>query len=392
MHWTPEFSSPQGVDTLQLYRSPGSAQPWVAGVDGGAGIVHGSACGPGPVVGVSSLSEYSERRHLRFGVRNWGCLSIGELATRIPSLESAVAQTSLDASAQADRLVSTTMAFRLADWQRSPVPLQWVSLSQGATPDDRALTPYSDSSGSAAHPTAGDAFTAALLEFVERQVWIAFWLTGGHAREIDCGASAASEELVPPASEFCRFRAFELVAGFPAYTVFCYCEEATPDGSQRFSCGVAASLNACEAFSKAVREMLHYRQFVEEKVTAVATRSSSAGRLEQNAVDFQSRGFEDVLVQRNVAGDKIGLTSFRKRDVLRKEELKRMLLTIGQDLFVYLGFEVNELGQYHVARVFGPSFYLHCDPGVRLNFDNAYARHLHVPNPPLYVRTSTCLP
>jgi hypothetical protein len=391
MYWAADLPHANGVDALQIYRSPGKSQAWVAGVDGALGQVHGSSYGFSSVAGIASVGEYLERRHLTFNVRDDGTMRLSAFARELPSLREALDQTSLDPLDGCDPLLSATMAFGLADWQQVAVPWGLVSLAKGKCVDDRRVMPHMDSSGAAAHTSASAALDAALLEFVERQVWVAFWLGGGRAREIEASVTAWSEGVGSLDEIGGEFRAFRLDADLAAYTVFCFHVDRQVDGTASFSCGLAASLSPGEAFSRAKREMLHYRQFAEEKSVALAADAPSVGRLDRNAGLFQSREFRDVLMLRQVLPERISLDDFIGLDAISHKDLKRSLLGVGP-LFAYLGYEVSELGEFHVVRVCSPSFYLHCDPGVRLNFDNAFARRLGIADPSSRLRIPTCLP
>jgi hypothetical protein len=391
MYWAADLPYAFRVDALQIYRSPGKAQAWVAGADGAQGKVHGSSYSFLPAAGIASIGEYVERRHLRFKVRNEGAMRLSAFSGHIPSLREALDQTCQDTFNGSDPLLSATLAFSLADWQQVTFPWGLVALGNGKCADDRGLMPYMDSSGAAAHTSARAALDAALLEFVERQAWVAFWLGGGRAREVEAPNAGIGREFGVLDEIGGEFRAFLLDAGLAAYTVFCFHIDRGIDCRARFSFGLAASLRPDEALARAVRELLHYRQFADEKSVALADNAPSVGRLERNAVLFESQEIHNVLTLRQVLTERIPFSDFTSFPALSGRDLRRSLLAVGP-LFAYFGYETGELGEFHVVRVCSPSFYLHCDPGVRLNFDNAFARHLGISNPPQCFRTPTCLP
>lgn len=106
---------------------------------------------------------------------------------------------------------------------------------------------------------------------------------------------------------------------------------------------------------------------------------------------FQSQEIHNVSTLRQVLPERIPLSDFTGFPAQSGRDLRRSLLDVSP-LFDDLGCEIGELWEFYVVRVGCPSFYLHCDPGVRLNFDNAFARRLGISNPPPCFRTPTCLP
>lgn len=389
MYWASEYVDHAGIGAMQLYQPVVLSQPSIAGVDGDA---YGSSYGHASSAGIASIAEYIERQHFNFKVPERGRKSINELSEEIPSLCFAYRQTSLEESDAVDSVISYTEAFRFCDWEKLNVPHNLVSLGGLHSSLDRRLLPFVDSSGTAAHYNAMAAIHGALMEFVERQTWTAFWLGGGFGQEI---SSTSDSDQFPCTLQFGltgSVRFFRIDAALPAHTVLCLWYDDDAPESACFACGLASAKNALHALEKSFREMTHYRTFLNEKSRALSEDRVSLDRIEKNALHFQKRNAYQIVFERNFldrmmpASDFIALRNFEDPDI------KSGLASITRDIFVYLNCDHSTLGEFLVAKVFSPDFFLHSDPGVRLNLHNAYSEYLKISNPPEIYRNSTCLP
>lgn len=388
MYWASDSAQPHGISALTFYSPIVKSRAYVGGVDG---VAQGASYGYFPLAGIASIAEYVERKHLLARVPIHGRKQLSAFQPEMPSLLTAIVQTGGRGVAAGDPNVDVTGAFRYADWCPVGVPRSLVSLGADTSEGGR-LIPQSDSSGAAAHVTADAAVASSVLEFIERQTWVAYWLGGGKAIQIAIEVQECGECFTHLRDAPGEFTFFHLCAGLPGYTVLCLYREQGATVQYCFACGLAASLVPGDALKKSLIEADHYRQFAREKAESQENYPTTVGRLERNALRFQKRDSHDFLWQRNLSSRKRSAEEFFEQTSHTLESAKIRLLSVSSEIFVYLAHDESTLGDFFVSRVFSPAFYLHCDPGVSLNFCNSYATSLGIADPDASFRTSTCLP
>lgn len=395
-YWRSESLHRHDIDAL-MYSSPLTlGAPHLAAIEGTAA---GSSLRYGAQAGIASLAEYVERRHFMHRVPCAVMRPVEAFESDIPSLRECYRQTAphMSLSDVGHSPIQAVWALNYRTLEPMLVPRNLVSLSDLPRSVDLRLHPQRDSSGTAAHTTAAAAIAAATLEFIERQSWMATWLGAGAVTRIAMPATPAVRDPLVPMHVRQRLECYWLRTGLPAYTVFAAYFGQRMAGSTAqayFSCGLAASGDPQRSLEKAITEANHYQHFAAEKLAARAVAASSphAGRMETNSLRFQTPRARDQIPFLARADATLDSPKFCQLPVLAASQIRHDLAAHWPPAFLYLSHDSSLLGEFFVARHFGPDFYLHSDPGIALNFDNAFARLLGIHQPRAELRTSTCLP
>lgn len=367
------------LDAWCVYLPRCAGRPGVAALEGTA---VGSAYAPQAVMD-AALSEYVERRHFRYRIPDAGVLRLEKTDALTGRLEAIYRQTSCSRALEMLGELPSCWVLRWRDWVPVRIPRNLVGLGCREGALEFGLNPHRDSGGMACHRSDMQAIEAAVLEFVERQTWLAWWLGGGSAYRVDPTAIAKLPRLAMPAV---TWSAFLLNAGLGAYTALVVGQ--TEGGSV---CATASRMDAGLALQKALLEADHFLAFLEDKRLAV-TAGQAKSRFEKSAVEYSSQGVPDRLMQALMAAPILHALEFAELPRQDLASVRRCVDAITPHAYVYLAQEISMFGRHSIARLVSPDFYAHGDPGVDLNYDNPFAAHLGIADPPIEFRTSTCLP
>lgn len=367
------------LDACCVYLPRCSGRPAVAALEGTA---VGSAYAP-QAAADAALSEYVERRHFRYRIPDAGPLHLENTDALTGRLEAFYRQTSRSPALEIPGELPSCWVLRWRDWAPVRIPRNLVGLGYSESVQEFGLNPHRDSGGMACHRSDMQALESAVLEFVERQTWLAWWLGGGSAYRIDpavfAGLTGLAKRDVP-------WSAVLLNAGLGAYTVL------VAGHSEDCSvCATASRLDAGLALQKALLEADHFRAFLGDKRLAVRA-GQARSRFEKSAVEYSSQGVPDRVAQALMTAPMLNATEFAELPRQDLALVRECVDAISPHAYVYLAQEISLFGRHSIARLVSPDFYANGDPGVDLNYDNPFAARLGIADPPLEFRTSTCLP
>lgn len=352
---------------------------FVAGFEGASA---GSAFGP-PSILETAISEYVERLHFSRFSSLAGTLPLAQMDPGRVVLENLYRQLRSGPEVDVPNALPACWVLRWQDWQPVLIPRNLVAVGAALTVQERRLHPSGDSSAMSAHRWDDQSVIQALLEFVERQTVVAWWLGGGRACQLDRSASGIEPDCQSSGRESV---ALLLNAGLGGYTVL----YASMD-SEGAAYGAACRLDPLEAVVKAKQEAAHFRAFLSEKRAALA-RGEVHNRFERASLAHSCGSWAAPV--RRALGSARSKSRVDPRGLPKVSvaQIRRRLLAVSPHLYVYLAQGDGLFGRHSFARLISPDFYAHADPGVPLNFNNALAVRLGIDQPPPEARTSTCLP
>ena len=379
MHWSSAFAHRFDLDACCVYLPRCIGSPGVAAFEG---VASGSAYAD-EYVADAALSEYIERRHFRHHVRDTGLRRLADMDSLEWVLQGCYQQVRRSSAITIPDALPGCSVLRWRDWEPVHIPRNLIGLGAGETDGEFELHPWRDSAGMACHRSDLKAMEAAALEFVERQTALAWWLGGGSVHRIDPETVA---QLAPRSPSGTRWEALVLDAGLGAFTVL-----AAGECREGGFSATATRLSPLDSLRKALQEADHFRAFLGEKQRAVAD-GRGGNRYERAAVASGSHGMPDRVRFALVSAPVLDATVLRCIPAQALAEVRDRIHAVSSHVYVYLAHEASVLGQHSLARVVSPDFYLHGDPGVNLNFANAFACRLGIGAPLECQRTSTCFP
>jgi ribosomal protein S12 methylthiotransferase accessory factor YcaO len=379
MHWSSTFTHGFDLDACCVYIPRCIGRPGVAAFEG---VAMGSAYGPGAVAD-AAISEYVERRHFRHRVRQTGPRCLAQMDPPEYLLQACYRQVRRSSEVKIPDALPGCPVLRWMDWAPAHLPRNLIGLGGGEAPWEFELNPWRDSMAMACHRGDPQAIEAAVLEFVERQTTLAWWLGACTVRRIDQDLVA---RLAGHRATETRWEALWLDAGLGACTVLAAGE--SRDGG---FCATAARLDPCDALSKALQEADHFRAFLGQKRQA-AVLGRVASRYERFAVESGGHGMPGRIRQGLAQAPVLGAGAFGQLPAQTLSQVRERILDVSAHVYLYLAQESGKFGQHSLARLVSPDFYLHSDPGANLNFDNAFSVRLGIAQPAMCHRTPTCLP
>lgn len=340
----------------------------------------GSAAGDGLNAIYTASNEFEERQYfsspMHASRRRLADLRDQQFAR---SLRIALAQTANFAGFE--RLESEEFecvpAVEITTGRLIEIPAVLVSLGyHGKTHD---IVPLNDSSGSAGHKTPDACYSAALLEFVERQSLIAAWLGKKPERSIIMGEapglfSSDAEAAISAMTSRGRIHLVDISTGWPVHCCLAMFE-ASDDKHVQFAVGVSAKWGAMAAIEKSIYELWQAYYHLELMLNGSMGKRN---RLEENYF----RGNRTSSVSGFGIKKKKTYNAYQERDALCRwlnepnDNLAALVKSLGRvssNIAYFTGAAGRGAGLGYYGTVKSPDFYLHLDVSRSINLINRFA-------------------
>jgi ribosomal protein S12 methylthiotransferase accessory factor YcaO len=314
----------------------------------------------------AGVGEYLERKMLLSGIVPDQELELSEMGERGHRLRHMLGQLSDTAGLERHRFKCTSCVDR--NGNDVPYPTLLLSLSSLGLEDDAQFISFACSSGSALHGSRTRALTGAVGEFFERQILVALWL-GADATELmvdsaDLGSTVSHYyRLLSHAGCIRIFTVDSPVGGYFCLALY------SSRGKVKYSVGASFALDPHRALEKSIAELWHGVLYVASNTGKPRTDEVldvlKAGFLAANSSTSAERFFcwQSPRSTLNSA-------DFLKGELQSLDGLFGRWDALSQDRVIL----DRPVGAHHFCRVADPGFYAHMNPGVALNFDNAFGR------------------
>lgn len=325
----------------------------------------------------SALGEYAERKHFYLDVTSnrTGRLDSSLSQQEVAEFVTAFAQTRRSHSTGAieDHIFSLTRVHRVTDFSPCDIPTTCILIGTSPTEDDNSIVPLRDTCGCATHNTMDKAVRGALIESVERQLLLKFWLTKqcniAMTKNFVAQTLAVSpvRHLYDELNKSGEVRVLDISSGdFPGKCIFiCYGSPGVRDVN--YCAGLSYSSNILIAAEKALVELWQTFRFMKS--------FAGNGRKASDLTDPYIRHFmgcnnyatylevTDCQATNSIESNDALITAQNMIECLRKLQLNG---------YLYMKSIKHESAYAHFCKYISPNVFLHMNNSSSINMRNRY--------------------
>lgn len=322
----------------------------------------------------SALGEHFERRHFWSGVQEEATGRLADFLDRdeIEEWKNAFRQTGGASEEELDRHIfslTKVVDFRSGETRFIPTSTIRISPIPGSASDH--FYRFHDTSGCCAHTDVNSAITGAILEQIERQSLIFFWITGSRGnivnKKIATKQLDGHERLLKKLDRNGELFFMEItVPGFPGYTIFTIFKSGNPDSLVKYCPGLSFGMTIKDSIRKSFIELWQNYVFLVSQSGPKEFNPKNIDRYQRNFLDANSVATADEITE------SIGYSIYKKRDFkpATYQSLVDHIISIAPCSYLYI--KRQDLGNIplYFCKFLSPSFFLHMDNSQSNNIHN----------------------